>query len=171
MSAPVQQSPTLFTAEDVFGIASDVWSCFLGEEPVPALEHGGGPTSQGVLAVIGITGAWSGLVMLELSEAAATAAAETMLRSHRVTPAQVADTSGELVNMVGGNLKGLLPAPSALGLPVVTRQELGRSGPPAVAGLPGEATQACRADLAWPSGTARFTVWDSTVRPTQEEQR
>jgi chemotaxis protein CheX len=36
-----------------------------------------------------------------------------------LTPAEVLDTWGELVNMVGGNLKGLLPPPSQLSLPDV----------------------------------------------------
>ena len=37
-----------------------------------------------------------------------------------VSPADVLDAVGELVNIVGGNLKGMLPSPTGLSLPSVT---------------------------------------------------
>ena len=42
-----------------------------------------------------------------------------MDESEPLDDAEVADAVGELVNMVGGNIKSLMPGPSALTLPVV----------------------------------------------------
>jgi chemotaxis protein CheX len=72
-------------------------------------------------ASIQIAGEWFGSVVLGLSPAAARAAAAAMmhLSDPDVTDADQQDVAAELVNMIGGNLKSLLPGPSYLSLPTV----------------------------------------------------
>ena len=76
-----------------------------------------------------------------------------MLDAQEVEPDEVADAAGELVNIIGGNLKTLLPTPSKLGLPEVAR----------VPGLAAEdgigATEECRVDLTWGTRPVRVRVW------------
>ena len=72
-------------------------------------------------AAVKITGTFTGSVVLSLSDGAAVQSAATMLAVPfaEVSSADKRDVAAELVNMVGGNLKSLLPAPSYLSLPTV----------------------------------------------------
>jgi chemotaxis protein CheX len=74
-----------------------------------------------LLATIQITGEFMGSVVLELSHAAARISAARMLGAQpdTVTDADQRDVAAELVNMIGGNLKSMLPGPSMLSLPTV----------------------------------------------------
>ncbi|MBL9090397.1 MAG: chemotaxis protein CheX [Planctomycetaceae bacterium] len=74
-----------------------------------------------VAATVQIAGEWTGGVLLRLSGDFACAAASAMLQidSADVTAEDCRDAAGELSNMVGGNLKSLLPGPSFLSLPTV----------------------------------------------------
>jgi len=64
-------------------------------------------------------------------------------------PADVADAVGELVNMVGGNIKSLMPGPSVLSLPAVAA---GR------AAHPSGATEIARFDGVWAGEPVRVAV-------------
>ena len=77
-------------------------------------------------AEIRITGTWRGSVILHASEALASRFAQRMfdLGSTAPTPQETHDALGELVNMTGGNIKGLLSDAGAhLSLPSVSRAE------------------------------------------------
>lgn len=128
--------------DDLAAITSEVWAAFLLADGADALTATAPPAEPGpvVHAAVEVTGAWSGRVSLALSDGAAALAARTMLGAAEVAAADVADAVGELANMVGGNVKSLVPAPSTLGLPVV--------GADAGVVRSGE-TEECRADLAW----------------------
>ena len=109
--------------EHVVSIAQEVWQSFLSEELVehplgpdaPDLE---GPTITGCVQV---SGAWQGSVFLQVPAALGRGAAETMFMAEpgELSGEEVCDGLGELTNMVGGNVKSLLPAPSTLSLPSV----------------------------------------------------
>jgi chemotaxis protein CheX len=112
------------TATDVADIAGQVWESFLG---LPLVATGAPAAPAGrdevvMTGVVGITGAWQGSVVLRCSAAHATAAAEAMFAAEPGTlgPDEVADALGELTNMVGGNVKSLLPEPCALSIPSVS---------------------------------------------------
>jgi chemotaxis protein CheX len=62
----------------------------------------------------------------------------------------VDDALGELANVVGGNVKAVLPGPSVLGLP-----EVGTAPEP---GLPADI---CRVDLLWRGQSLTITVQGS----------
>lgn len=74
-----------------------------------------------LLATVHIAGSWTGTVVLSLTQelAGATAAGMLMMSEAEVTDADRRDTASELANMVGGNLKSVLPAPSYLSLPTI----------------------------------------------------
>lgn len=109
-------------SDALFGIATQVWTAYLdpdGSQPlVPADDAD--PTD--VVASISVTGGWDGHVVVGCSARAATAIAAAMLAIpvHEVTGADVADAIGELVNVVGGNVKSMLPGAGALTLPTTT---------------------------------------------------
>ena len=74
-----------------------------------------------LLATIQISGPTPLTLVLSISDEASREAAAAMLQMPPgdVTEADQNDVAAELVNMVGGNLKSLLPSPSVLTLPTV----------------------------------------------------
>ena len=147
----------------VVQVSTDVWTCFLGaEDELHQAWEPRGPVGAGYVASVTVSGEWNGHVILELPEDAADRAARAMVGVEDVSPADVTDAVGELVNMIGGNLKGLVPAPSRLGLPLVVRG----SGEPA----PGrDVLFSCTADLDWVGSAVRVSVWEHAPSPHHPE--
>lgn len=87
---------------------------FRDEAPPPA-------DQELLLTSIQIAGEWMGSVVLAMSPQMAREAASSMLEIPVSTVNQddLGDVAAELVNMVGGNLKSLLPGPSYLSLPTI----------------------------------------------------
>lgn len=97
-------------------VTEQVWSQFLGI-PLSA-----GTTAQGqadCAASISIEGAWNGAIIVACSHRLARQAAATMYGCPvaEIDDASWRDTLNEVANIMGGNIKALLPGPSALGLP------------------------------------------------------
>lgn len=117
--------PCPVTPQEVAEAAGQVWELLLGLplEPAAGLPVGGPAPDAGphVRAVIGLQGAWSGAVALQCSSAYAEQAAVAMFMTEPGTlcPDDVADALGEITNVLGGNLKTLLPGPSTLSVPSV----------------------------------------------------
>jgi chemotaxis protein CheX len=84
------------------------------DEPAPRDLHG-------LLANVHLAGQWTGSVTLELAAPVAHGAAASMLQMdrHEVTEDDQREVAAELVNMIGGNLKSVLPGPSFLSLPTM----------------------------------------------------
>lgn len=103
--------------DDLVVIAGEVSLTMLGTafEPAP----GATPGRPGLTACVQINGEWQGAVLVQCSVAAASAITRLLLRTAHVEPAEVRDALGEVANMIGGNLKALLPGPSHLSLPTV----------------------------------------------------
>jgi chemotaxis protein CheX len=113
---------TLLTTELVAQVTQEIWAAMLaadGEAPLVPGELPGGE----VLAHVHISGEWNGTVCLHCSQVAARHATSAMfgLPDEELTDADIVDAIGELVNVVGGNIKGLVEGPSVLSLPVVTQ--------------------------------------------------
>jgi len=110
----------LVLENDLTALTGGVWESFLGmtAEPVPPVEPGDGSFYT---SCVHISGAWEGSVNLVLPEGLARDAAAAMfgLEAHEVSNADLADAVGELANIIGGNVKGMIDAPCALSLPVV----------------------------------------------------
>jgi chemotaxis protein CheX len=101
-------------------IAQSVFATMLNLDLVRV--DGETPSDQeSLLAAVHIAGEWTGTVVLALSPAIASESAGAMLQmpAADVTDADREEVASELVNMVGGNLKSLLPGPSFLSLPTI----------------------------------------------------
>jgi chemotaxis protein CheX len=73
-----------------------------------------------VSSIVHIDGAWQGAVILRCPQTLGAALTAEMLGSKSMpTFDDIGDALGELTNMVAGNLKALLPAPSSISLPAV----------------------------------------------------
>ena len=128
MSTPHGAAPPLITdlidSATVQGIADETWLALLGIDevlvPVPAEE-----SEDSLSAWVEVTGPWTGAVVLTCGRATAEELSRTLLRGGPDEPVgseDVADAMGELANVVGGNIKALLPTPSVLGLPGVGKR-------------------------------------------------
>lgn len=109
------------TDVDLLGIAERTWSSYLdldGSTPLQPADHDIRPE---LTASVSVTGAWDGHVVVTCSVLAARLVAAAMLGLDHgdVTPDDVMDATGELANVLGGNVKTLLPQPSVLSLPQV----------------------------------------------------
>jgi chemotaxis protein CheX len=131
----------------VSSVVQEVWSSMLGVD----LANGGDWTATGyeehpLQGSIQIVGAWQGAVVLSCSPEYARAMAAGMFGAEpdTLSAADVNDALGELVNVIGGNLKQLLPSPCHLSLPAVREVESPPS--PASAGLVANVGFVCEKD-------------------------
>jgi chemotaxis protein CheX len=115
------------SSDELLAIAEMVWTSYLdpeGEHPlVVDGEPDPGTAAANVVATVSISGAWQGRVLLAFSPPAARRAAAALLGLDEADDAgdgDVADAVGELVNIIGGSVKSLMPQPTALSLPAVT---------------------------------------------------
>ena len=111
----------LLDAATVQSIADEVWPSLVGDGeafvPVPVP-----PPAEVVSAWVDITGPWNGSVVLSCAPATAEALTESVLMTRPpevVDDEDVADALGELANVLGGNIKSVLPGDSRLGLPQI----------------------------------------------------
>lgn len=108
--------------EDIFKITESVWNSMLGLELRPWKDALPEPSRGRFLTgYVQISGAWHGVFRLDCSFALARRIAAIMFsfETAETTIDDVRDALGELANIAGGNVKGLLPTPCYLALPVV----------------------------------------------------
>lgn len=75
-----------------------------------------------VTAAVSITGAWEGTIAVSCCDDLARIITGVFfaLEPADATADEINDAIGEMANMIGGNVKALMPAPSQLSLPTVT---------------------------------------------------
>ena len=120
-------------------------------------EDDGAPfAGESMTGCVHISGEWGGSVLVDAPASHAQQAAEAMFAADpgSLTADEVSDALGELTNMVGGNIKGLLPAPSSLSLPSVA------GGESYTLRVPG-ALLLARVLLRGPAGPVRISLWRS----------
>jgi chemotaxis protein CheX len=119
---------SLLNTETVAQLTQEIWAALLAADGLPELVPGELPGKE-VLAMAEISGEWNGTVCLSCSKTAARHATRTMfgLEDEELTQADITDAVGELVNVVGGNIKSLVPGPSVLSLPRVSEGDEGQS--------------------------------------------
>jgi len=109
-----------------FEVFESVCATVLGTEVRRSTSPGPSPGERTLVGCVQITGAWSGAVLLSCAPGFASLAARTIFAgAGDPSVGEERDALGELANMVAGNLKALLPAPSYLGLPTVADGETG----------------------------------------------
>ncbi|MEQ6901942.1 chemotaxis protein CheX [Nocardioides sp. YIM 152588] len=155
----LQEAPS---TDDVLAITEDVWRSLVGEDEglVPA-PPAPGPydTASPWSATVTVSGGWHGSITVELGDDLARSLTRRMLamtEDEALEDADLADAVGELVNMVGGSLKSILPGPSALSLPTVAA---GR------AAFGTETVEAARLDAHWREHALRVSVHLPTNPP------
>jgi chemotaxis protein CheX len=136
----------------VKGIAEEAWLALVGDDeflvPMP-----GGVPDDAVSSWVDIAGPWNGTVVLTCGRSTAEELSRCLLAEHAppvLDDEDIEDALGELANVVGGNVKAVLPGPSVLGLPEV--------GSAPAAGTPADA---CRVDLLWRGQSLTITVQGS----------
>jgi chemotaxis protein CheX len=145
------------TDDDLMAITEQVWASYLDPEGVsPLLPGPPAAPSRDVSASVSLTGAWRGHIVVSCSSTASRNAAAALLGSDAddITADDIMDALGELANIIGGNVKSLLPDPSALSLPVVLID--GNSGWPLVGEL-------CRLDGTWLGEPIAVRVLEGSV--------
>jgi chemotaxis protein CheX len=109
---------TTFDAE-IEEIVKTIWSTLIDVAIEPGRGAGAGDDST-VTGIVNIDGAWHGAVLVQCPVALAYRVTAAMFQGdEEPTVDEVRDAFGELTNMIGGNVKALLPGPSALSLPTV----------------------------------------------------
>jgi hypothetical protein len=160
LSFPVQRPVTgVLDEATVLSIAEDVWTSLVGDGevlvPLPVPEP-----AVTVSAWVQITGPWCGAVVVTCDEETARALTGCLLRARPpavIEAEDVEDALGELANVLGGNVKSLLPELSFLGLP--------QTGPIPPAARPDDL---CRVDAQWRGQFLNITVQGATGAPHAE---
>ncbi|MGH8492535.1 MAG: chemotaxis protein CheX [Moraxellaceae bacterium] len=102
--------------EHLSDITESVWTGFLD---IPLARSRGEPEACECAASVSIKGAWNGSLVVCCSRQLAQRVASTMFQcdEEEMREALWSDALGEIANIIGGNIKAMLPAPSQLGLP------------------------------------------------------
>lgn len=147
------QDASTIDEQTLQGIIEFVWSTLLAEE-LSAREPA--PIDDAVYAAISIGGQWTATLEVRVSQQLARRFAAQLLDldAAELLEEDVDDALGELANVVGGNVKGLLDDGGAatLSLPIVSRTQ------PTVAG--GQLTATCAFDA-----TGEPMIWQLFERP------
>jgi chemotaxis protein CheX len=147
---------TLIDEATVQGIADQTWVALVGENEV-LVPLPGEPFADPVSSWVDIVGPWNGAVVITTGRGTAEELTRCLLREHApevLEDEDVEDALGEIANVVGGNVKAVLPGPSVLGLP-----EIGT--PPAA----GEPADTCRVEALWRGRPLSVTVQGLAARP------
>ena len=108
--------------DDLAEMVEQVWVSYLDPEGVhPLVPTGDDGQPSEVHSSVSISGAWTGHVVYASSTEAARMAAAAFLAMERdeVSQEDLSDVLGELANIVGGNVKAMLPSGCFLSLPQV----------------------------------------------------
>ena len=101
-----------------------VWSTLLGFDIEPESGTYNFSSEDTVTGSVQVTGKWNGVISLYLPSALVARITETMfsLNSGDSSPETKKDAIGELINMIGGNIKSMLPQPSSLSTPIFSME-------------------------------------------------
>ncbi len=140
-------------ADEVYAIAGDLFTALVDGEDGTLTPWPAGVPDDGhdVVAWVDVHGPWTGRASLETSSDTASELARALLRLPAGAPVaqdDLVDALGEVANVVGGNVKALLPDQGTLGLPRVG------------GALPeGSARPVQRVPLGWRGRSLVLTVW------------
>ena len=138
-------------------ITHAIWAS-LFKLPLTTDGTGGASSEPAVTACVQIVGAWQGAVMLQCPVSLGTTLADQMFQAGSVpTLEEVRDALGELTNMLGGNLKAVLPGPSQISLPTVA------VGSDYDVGVP-DATVLTRVSFTCDGEPLHVTLFEATVK-------
>lgn len=110
-----------FTAADVATLVQEVGMALLDVSMV-IVEDPPHDNAQGATACVHVTGEWEGSVIVQASPRLSRDATAAMfdMPVDEVGDDEMADALGEVANIIGGSIKGLMPGSCRLSLPTVT---------------------------------------------------
>jgi chemotaxis protein CheX len=150
---------------DLAEMVEQVWVSYLDPEGIsPLVPTGDDHQPSEVHSSVSISGSWTGHVVYASSTVAARKAAAAFLAMEpgEVSQEDLSDVLGELANIVGGNVKAMLPAGCFLSLPqVVMAPETATKYPNAerITGLYG----------VWEGEPVNVSMWQSRNDVKKEE--
>lgn len=155
----VEEMPSV---EQLNMIAEDAWSAYLdpdGDAPLEIDAPQTGPVE--LTASVAVVGAWNGHLVVACSRNGSRDVASAMLAlpADELSADDIGDALGELANVLGGNVKSLLPAPSTLSLP--------RVGDGADERWPG-AVEVCQTAMRWRGEPFRVSLLHSAQHNPQQ---
>lgn len=111
------------TSETVETLVSNIWSSMLGLEIQLVEQPASTESTLTITGCVQITGDWQGAVTFDCPTRLARRVAGVMfdLPPNELDSFLVHDAIGELANMIGGNVKSLLPEHCELSLPAVAQ--------------------------------------------------
>jgi CheY-specific phosphatase CheX len=112
----------MITAEDLTQIADDICgSIFTGADTDAATAAADDAPIRTLSAIVDISGDWNGSVSVSCERTTAVGIASVMFDAPgpELSGSDVIDALGELANMAGGAVKGMLDGEKSLGLPTV----------------------------------------------------
>jgi chemotaxis protein CheX len=109
-----------FFENEIKEYAEFAWST-LDLQISPSSGQFDGNSKNSITANIQISGQWQGVVALTIDYGLAEELAVNMfsIDKGQVTDSEINDALSEMINIIGGNLKSLLPQPNQLSLPMV----------------------------------------------------
>jgi chemotaxis protein CheX len=155
------------TGADLQEIADQVWSSYLDPECLdPLLPADPADDRFDALSSVSITGSWRGQVVFACTEKAARAATARFMGMDpaEVRVEDIVDVLGELANIVGGNVKGMLPAGCLVSMPHVV------IGPGVDTHWPGVVRVANLASE-WQGESVTFSLWQEQGRAARQISR
>lgn len=108
-----------FAVEEIRQITESVWTSTLGMPIEPRAAMKPSEIEHAMAACIQITGGWQAVVVLYCPARLVRRAAAAMfgMSDEAATPDDLQDVMCELVNIIGGNVKGMLEGPCHISLP------------------------------------------------------
>ena len=112
----------MISNENIFTIVQSILSTMLELDPIPCELSPAVKRSDAVTGCVQISGEWQGAVVIQGSEALARSFAGSLFdeSEESLSDDDLRDAFAEATNMIGGNIKGLVPSPSFLSIPSVT---------------------------------------------------
>ena len=109
-----------FKEDELVQYTEMVWSSLLGLTATRSHEAYL-PDPMGAESCLQISGSWVGVVTINCPDALVNQITEVMfqLEPGSASIEEVQDAMGEVINMIGGNLKALMPPPCYVSLPIV----------------------------------------------------
>ena len=141
-------------------IVGDVFTGLFGERYAPPYLAAPVDTLD-VSASVSVSGGWFGDVVICCSPALALSAAAELfaMAPEEVAEAEIRDVVGEFANVIGGNVKSVMPGPSVLSLPRTSLEGIAeRSGD----------VEALRIDMTWQGEPLCVSIWTASAQTSQE---
>lgn len=132
-------------------IVGDIFIGLLAEDAMPYACDSSIPITY--TASVSVIGGWAGHVVVGCSDGVArrVTARLLLIPEEEITDADITDAIGEFANVVGGNVKSMMPGPSSLSLPRVLHGGMTEL-------FPG-AHEVTRLDLVWHGEPLVVSVW------------